>query len=273
LDERLQERVNEREEKKIRADFEQKIAALTSEIEGMTPNMKANDAYQNVNQRLSESGKDFENAKANARQATMNFNKVKSLRTNRFKEAFEHIDDALKTIYQDMTKSSKHPLGGNAYLSLDDADEPYRGGMKFNAMPPMKRFRDMEQLSGGEKTVAALALLFAIHSFRPAPFFVMDEVDAALDNVNVMKVCNYIRQRSSDFQCIVISLKDMFYERSSCLIGICRNVSSNSSRTLTLNLNQFDRDEGNEDVDERSRSISISTSGLKRSIRSTAAAQ
>jgi structural maintenance of chromosome 1 len=74
-----------------------------------------------------------------------------------------------------MTKSSKHPLGGKAYLSLDDTEEPYRGGLKFNAMPPMKRFRDMEQLSGGEKTVAALSLLFAIHSFRPAPFFVMDE--------------------------------------------------------------------------------------------------
>ena len=49
----------------------------------------------------------------------------------------------------------------------------------------MKRFRDMEQLSGGEKTVAALALLFAVHDFQPSPFFVMDEIDATLDNVNV----------------------------------------------------------------------------------------
>lgn len=64
---------------------------------------------------------------------------------------------------QDLTKSSKHPLGGTAFLSLDDQEEPYLGGLKYNAMPPMKRFRDMEQLSGGEKTVAALALLFAIH--------------------------------------------------------------------------------------------------------------
>lgn len=151
-----------------------------------------------------------------------------------------------------MTKSSKHPLGGNAYLSLDDSDEPYKGGMKFNAMPPMKRFRDMEQLSGGEKTVAALSLLFAIHSYRPAPFFVMDEVDAALDNVNVMKVCNYIRQRSGDFQCIVISLKDMFYERSESLIGVCRDVTTSSSRTLTLDLRKFDRvgDDNNDDEDD-----------------------
>jgi structural maintenance of chromosome 1 len=68
----------------------------------------------------------------------------------------------------------------------------------------------------------------------------MDEVDAALDNVNVKKVCNYIKQRSKDFQCIVISLKDIFYEQADSLVGICRDVSSNSSRTLTLDLEQFD---------------------------------
>jgi structural maintenance of chromosome 1 len=56
-----------------------------------------------------------------------------------------------------------HPVGGQAYLSLDSSDEPFLHGTKFTAMPPTKRFRDMEQLSGGEKTVAALALLFAIH--------------------------------------------------------------------------------------------------------------
>jgi len=56
-------------------------------------------------------------------------------------------------------------MGGVAYLSLEDSEEPYNGGIKYHAMPPMKRFRDMELLSGGEKTVAALALLFAIHRF------------------------------------------------------------------------------------------------------------
>ena len=57
-------------------------------------------------------------------------------------------------------------MGGSAYLDLEDSDEPYAGGVKFHAMPPMKRFRDMDQLSGGEKTVAALALLFAIHRYE-----------------------------------------------------------------------------------------------------------
>ena len=193
---------------------------------------QATDAFSSVTQRLKDSNSDYDKAKDQTKKAVQAFQRVKAMRTKRFNQAFNHIDSALKTIYTDMTKSSKHPLGGKAYLSLDDTEEPYKGGLKFNAMPPMKRFRDMEQLSGGEKTVAALALLFAIHSYHPAPFFVMDEVDAALDNVNLRKVCNYICQRSkTDFQCIVISLKDMFYEQSESLIGICRDVGTNSSNT------------------------------------------
>ena len=227
------------ENAKLKTKFEGKISKLTQEIEGIAPNMKASDAFDTLTEKVKETVDDFNTAKETGRKANEAFNKVRKARTHKFNTAFKQIDAALKVIYTDMTKSSKHTLGGNAYLSLDDSDEPYHGGMKFNAMPPMKRFRDMEQLSGGEKTVAALSLLFAIHSYRPAPFFIMDEVDAALDNINVLKVCNYIRQRSGDFQCIVISLKDMFYERSESLVGICRDVSSNSSRTMTLDLTKY----------------------------------
>lgn len=203
--------------------------------------MQAGEAFSAITERLKEGTGDYEKAKSKSSKAAQTFVRIKQKRTARFNEAFQVIDDALKTIYTDMTKSSKHPMGGKAYLSLDDTEEPYKGGLKFNAMPPMKRFRDMEQLSGGEKTVAALSLLFAIHSFHPAPFFVMDEIDAALDNVNLRKVCNYIKQRSkTDFQCIVISLKDMFYEHSDRLIGICRDVGTSSSKTLTLDLTKYD---------------------------------
>ncbi|KAL7521334.1 hypothetical protein ACHAWX_006015 [Stephanocyclus meneghinianus] len=246
MDEELRKSLPAAEEDKLRKKFESKIAKLSAEIEGIAPNMKAAEAFDTMTERVKETMDDFNTAKEEGRKANDAFNKIRKARSHMFNAAFKQIDDALKVIYTDMTKSSKHPLGGNAYLSLDDSDEPYRGGMKFNAMPPMKRFRDMDQLSGGEKTVAALSLLFAIHSFRPAPFFIMDEVDAALDNVNVLKVCNYIRQRSNDFQCIVISLKDMFYERSESLVGICRDVSSSSSRTLTLDLTKFDRNHHSE---------------------------
>lgn len=61
-----------------------------------------------------------------------------------------------------MKHSENHPNGGTVYLTMDNADEPYLHGLSFSALPPSKRYRSMEQLSGGEKTLAALALLFAI---------------------------------------------------------------------------------------------------------------
>lgn len=161
-------------------------------------------------------------------------------RYERFHAAFSHIAEKIDPIYKELTKSKTFPLGGTAYLSLEDSEEPYNDGVKYHAMPPMKRFRDMELLSGGEKTVAALALLFAIHSYQPAPFFVLDEVDAALDNANVAKVANYIRKHSSDtFQFIVISLKHTFYEKAEALVGIYRDQSVESSKVLTLGLERF----------------------------------
>jgi len=110
-------------------------------------------------------------------------------------------------------------------LHLENSEEPYLGGVKYNAMPPLKRFRDIEQLSGGEKTVAALALLFAIHSYQPSPFFVLDEIDAALDNHNIAKVVRYIRDRvdKDSLQVVVISLKDTFYSHADALCGIYRD--------------------------------------------------
>lgn len=98
----------------------------------------------------------------------------------------------------------------------------------------------MDQLSGGEKTVAALALLFAIHSYRPAPFFILDEVDAALDNANIAKVAQYInKQAELGVQFIVISLKSSFYECAQSLVGVCRDVDEARSKVLTLDLGQF----------------------------------
>lgn len=125
----------------------------------------------------------------------------------------------------------------NSYLDIEDSDEPYLDGIKYHAMPPLKRFRDMEHLSGGEKTMAALALLFAIHSYQPSPFFVLDEVDAALDNTNVARIANYIHDHAAPgMQFIVISLKNGLFQNSEALVGVYRDQSENSSKSLTLDV-------------------------------------
>ena len=158
---------------------------------------------------------------------------------NKFNRAYTHIAENIDRIYKELTKSKTFPLGGTAYLTLEDGDEPYQQGIKYHAMPPMKRFREMELLSGGEKTIAALALLFAINSSSPSPFFVLDEVDAALDNTNVQKITNYIRSNCANLQFIVISLKSMFYEHAQGLVGVYRDQRESSSKVLTLNLDQY----------------------------------
>ncbi|KAH9991916.1 cohesin complex subunit psm1 [Russula vinacea] len=226
---------NERENPsgEVLGDFDASITKLNAEIERMTPNMKAMDRLDDVESKL-KARKDSKNARDQ-------FNDVKQRRTELFNKAYNHISERIDQVYKDLTKGKAAPMGGVAYLSLEDNEEPYAGGIKYHAMPPMKRFRDMEQLSGGEKTVAALALLFAIHSYQPSPFFVLDEVDAALDNTNVAKVANYIRANSSEeFQFIIISLKGSLYERGNSLVGIYRDQDRNSSRTLTLDLTQYD---------------------------------
>ncbi|EEB06777.1 mitotic cohesin complex subunit Psm1 [Schizosaccharomyces japonicus yFS275] len=220
--------------------LEDKIKELAQEIEQMSPNMKANDRLVSTEQRLDELDDLFNQARQAAKETKEKFNTVKKLRLEKFLTAFNHISEQIDPIYKELTKSKAFPMGGTAYLTLDDTDEPYLGGVKFHAMPPMKRFRDMEQLSGGEKTIAAMALLFAIHSFQPSPFFVLDEVDAALDQANVTHIANYIREHASQgFQFVVISLKNQLFSKSEALVGIYRDQVQNSSRTLTLNLDQY----------------------------------
>mmetsp|Transcript_45061 Transcript_45061/g.98460 ORF Transcript_45061/g.98460 Transcript_45061/m.98460 type:complete len:108 (+) Transcript_45061:3335-3658(+) len=104
-------------------------------------------------------------------------------------------------------------------------------------MPPNKRFREMESLSGGEKTIAALALVFGMQLASRTPFFILDEVDAALDNHNIQLVLNYIRGEQSSIQFAVISLKSQFYGYSESLIGVYRNKKG--SNTVMLDLSSY----------------------------------
>ena len=227
-------------QKEMLESFSERVRSLERQVNGIAPNMKATEHMAEVVEKLGTLDREAEEARIRQNQALSSFEDIKQKRQDRFSTCFNHVANKINEVYQQLTKSATYPMGGNAYLSLERQDEPYLGGIKFNAMPPTKRFRDMEQLSGGERTVAALALLFAIHDFRPSPFFVLDEVDAALDKLNVGRVSSYVKSRTPDLQTIVISLKDSFYERADALVGIYRDVSIHSSRLLTLDLTRFD---------------------------------
>ncbi|EIE20863.1 RecF/RecN/SMC protein [Coccomyxa subellipsoidea C-169] len=235
---------SEADRESLHSDFRREIDARVAALAHVAPNLKALEQFQAVKAREREQEVVLEAARKEAKAIAKAFNGVRQQRYDAFTAAFEHIASVIDSIFKDLTRSSVHPMGGTAYLSLESTDEPFLHGIKFTAMPPTKRFRDMEQLSGGEKTVAALALLFAIHSYQPSPFFVLDEIDAALDATNVARVADYIRAKTrpaaaARFQSIVISLKDNFYGKADALVGVARDVDHCCSATYTFDLTRF----------------------------------
>ena len=233
LDGDLKEDASEKTEETLK----EKIKSIEHELEKMAPNMHIGERLESTEMRLKEADKERLAAQRRANQAKEEFEQVRSQRKELFEKAFNHIKEQIKDTYRELTKSQQTPLGGQAYLDVENEEEPYLEGVKYHAMPPLKRFRDMEHLSGGEKTMAALALLFAVHSYQPSPFFVLDEVDAALDNANVAKLLAYIQRNSGPgMQFIVISLKAGLFEGSETLVGVMRDQGINSSKTLTLDV-------------------------------------
>ncbi|KAH6620492.1 RecF/RecN/SMC [Boeremia exigua] len=216
------------------------ITRLDTDISKATPNMRAGERLASTTARLAAIDASFAQTRTRAAAAKRAFDATKQRRHTLFMKAFTHISSTIGATYKALTKSPQFPLGGTAYLDMEDSSEPYLAGLKYHAMPPLKRFRDMEHLSGGEKTIAALALLFAIHSYQPSPFFVLDEVDAALDNVNVARVAAYVREHAGPgMQFVVISLKAGFFQESEALVGVLRDQSAMSSRYLSLDLRKY----------------------------------
>lgn len=151
---------------------------------------------------------------------------LKSKRYDEFMEGFSVISMTLKEMYQMIT------MGGNAELELVDSLDPFSEGVTFSVMPPKKSWRNITNLSGGEKTLSSLALVFALHKYKPTPLYVMDEIDAALDFRNVSIVANYIKERTKNAQFIVISLRNNMFELAQQLVGIYKRDNMTKSVTL-----------------------------------------
>ncbi|XP_025873182.2 structural maintenance of chromosomes protein 1B isoform X2 [Vulpes vulpes] len=201
------------------------------------PNLRALENLKTIRDKFQESTDAFEASKKEARMCRQEFEQVKKRRYDLFSQCFEHVSISIDEIYKKLCRN----VSAQAFLSPENPEEPYLEGISYNCVAPGKRFMPMDNLSGGEKCVAALALLFAVHSFRPAPFFVLDEVDAALDNTNIGKVSSYIKEQTQEqFQMIIISLKEEFYSKADALIGVYpEHDDCMFSRVLTLDLSQY----------------------------------
>lgn len=152
---------------------------------------------------------------------------LRKQRLNEFMTGFSIITTKLKEMYQMVT------LGGDAELELVDSLDPFSEGIVFSVRPPKKSWKNISNLSGGEKTLSSLALVFALHYYKPTPLYVMDEIDAALDFKNVSIVGNYIKERTKNAQFIIISLRNNMFELADRLVGIYKTY--NCTKSVTIN--------------------------------------
>jgi structural maintenance of chromosome 1 len=225
----------------FRRSCQDAIDELEKELDAVAPNLKATSHMQTSEQRLGQSANSLDTWRDKAHRALRDFTKVKELRTSRFMQTFQRIVEHVDRIYSELTVGTRaQDVHGHAYLTLETSEEPYLGGTRYHATPPMKRYMAMEQLSGGERTMAAMALLFAIHATSPTPFFVLDEVDAALDIGNVVKLANYLKKHAASGECqyIVVSLKEQLYHQADGLVGIYKDTARESSGVVTYDLSK-----------------------------------
>ncbi|CAG0883478.1 unnamed protein product [Darwinula stevensoni] len=152
---------------------------------------------------------------------------LKISRLNEFMTGFGIISMKLKEIYQMITQ------GGDAELELVNSLDPFEEGITFSVRPPKKSWKNISNLSGGEKTLSSLALVFALHYYRPTPIYVMDEIDAALDFRNVAIIGEYIQSRTKNAQFIIISLRTQMFELATTLVGIYK--TNNSTHCVVMN--------------------------------------
>uniref|UniRef100_A0A3B3RSM2 Structural maintenance of chromosomes protein n=1 Tax=Paramormyrops kingsleyae TaxID=1676925 RepID=A0A3B3RSM2_9TELE len=239
LSDDLKDSLSEEEIKAEMNNLQQRLNEQQSILQRISaPNMKAMEKLESVRDKFQETSDEFEAARKRAKKAKQAFEQIKKERFDRFNACFESVSTNIDEIYKAL---SRYTMCHFAFLGPENPEEPYLDGINYNCVAPGKRFRPMDNLSGGEKTVAALALLFAIHSYKPAPFFVLDEIDAALDNTNIGKVANYIKDQSmQNFQAIVISLKEEFYTKADSLIGVYPEQGDCViSKVLTFDLSQY----------------------------------
>lgn len=154
---------------------------------------------------------------------------LKSQRQSKFVEGFNVINRNIKEIFDLIT------LGGNAELDLIDYLNPFADGIVLSIMPPKKAWKQVSNLSGGEKTLSSISLIFALHKYKPSSFYIMDEIDAALDYRNVSIISQYLSRVDAQF--IIISLRNDMFEAARTLLGVYKN--SDMSRVVVVDVDRL----------------------------------
>ena len=207
-----------------------RVKMMRKRIENMgAVNMTAPEEYDALTERhtfLKTQIGDLEGAKKDLKSA---INKINQTTRENFKYTFEQVRMHFKNIYQTLFR------GGECDLVLTQPENLLETGIEIYAQPPGKKLLNISSMSGGEKTLTALSLLFAFFTHNPSPFCIMDEADAALDEANVERYVNLIKEFSKTTQFIVVTHNKRTMESARMLYGITMEESG-VSKVMSVNL-------------------------------------
>lgn len=210
-----------------------RIAELNREIKGLgTPNIGAIEEYERVNTRytyLSEQRTDVEKAKEELNGV---IDEITRQMTEIFAQQFKLLNESFQETFLELFG------GGKARLELEDENDILNCGIEIKVQPPGKQLKTITLLSGGEKAFVAIALYFSILKVHPTPFCVMDEIEAALDESNVVRYARYMRRIAGKTQFIVITHRRGTMEEADVLYGVTMQERG-VSRILTINMNDL----------------------------------
>lgn len=188
-----------------------------------TVNLGAIDEYDRVSERvqfLTDQKEDLQQARQNLLDVISEMDEEVS---KRFEETFVGVREQFRVIFSELFG------GGQADLQLSDPEDLLHTGVDVLAQPPGKKLQHMALLSGGERALTAITLLFAILKVRPVPFSVLDEVEAALDEANVSRFAAYLRKFSSETQFVIVTHRKSTMEEADVLYGVTMQQSGISN--------------------------------------------
>ncbi len=214
------------------AELKKRESRLATAIAALGPvNPAAVEEYQAVKERSEFLNRQYEDLSAARDNLQAVISEINSGMTRKFKEAFAEINKFFAECYVRLFG------GGTAVLKLSEPDDLLNSGIDIEVQPPGKRLQSLYLLSGGERALTVIALLFALLSYRPAPFCILDEIDAALDDANIIRFSRFLRDFSLKTQFIIITHRKGTMECADIMYGVTMEESG-VSKLLSVKINE-----------------------------------
>ena len=176
-------------------------------------NMKALTTYDEVLARQSELKQQIETLSKERKEILDRMHGYEQLKKETFMKTYNHLNENFKEVFHQLSE-------GEGELKLECPEDPLSGGLTIEAQPRDKDLHRLESMSGGEKSLTALAFVFAIQRYMPSPFYAFDEVDASLDTMNVERIAQMVQKQSKDTQFIVVSHRRPMIESANRTLGV-----------------------------------------------------